>query len=644
MAQREERLAPATRNYVIFGLAFIIAVGLAIRDWTDPRERRGESDSPLRLLLISDRAEGPAAVLVDVDGFSVASISPSEAIAEGHELLDEPGAADYRAAVTYADELGFGFVALDLLDADERTPINWGLSEGAPGIDALPPASARFAVFSVGDVAVEAPRMRSVGMPDGPIFDPRLVALDSLRLALYDHPDLTRLWTDELSATEAQAQHVLDSRQLDERRTMLLGDHARWRELDEIWPDPERVPGSVAGEWERVQAAPIPGGLLLEVRPVRLRVDVNRRSRLELAEQATLEFLPSAALRDPQPDDGAARRACAGLPERLGDQASIAVAPDGAAVVIHEGPGEPTELFVFEQRADQPECRARSIGVFELGERAVGRPSATGAMAWNYDDDWLHWWDALGEHQLRVPGIDLYSGPWWTDGDLLAMIGERTRPAVDVEVVDELAEGFPVFGYESVLILLATKPDQDPRATIEIGLGELFSGGGEAVPASTLPALLDLRPAGPTELLFTTERCLDQPRDDQPCLHRLRAAAPLGATVRELAAGSRTLADTITVETLGPLPAHVELAVAADGSRVAWIDLHTRALMIADLRGPNRMVARRLDSDPDPEMSLRISADGRLVLAEIAVELELGRRQPESVPMPRVFLLDPPGR
>src|SRR5690606_23568230 len=63
MAQRDERLAPATRNYVIFGLVFVGAIGLAIRDWTDPRERRGESDSPLRLLLVSTDADGPASTL-----------------------------------------------------------------------------------------------------------------------------------------------------------------------------------------------------------------------------------------------------------------------------------------------------------------------------------------------------------------------------------------------------------------------------------------------------------------------------------------------------------------------------------------------------------------------------------------------------
>ncbi|MFO7564976.1 MAG: hypothetical protein R6X02_20190 [Enhygromyxa sp.] len=641
MASRDDRLAPATRNYVIFGLVFVAAVTLAICDWTDPRERRGETDSPLRLLLVSTHADGPASALADQDGFAVAQISPSEAIAEGRELLDDEQAPSYRAAITYADQLGFGFVALDLRDEDQQ-PLEWGLSAGAPGVEAPPPSSARFAVFSVGDVAPERPRMRSVGMPEGLIYDPRLVALDGLRLSLYDHPDLTRLWTAELNATEVQARRVLESRKIDERRTLLSSDHAAWRELAEVWPGPDRIPGSVAGPWERVQAAPIPGGLLLELRSVQVHVDFSRRPRLELAEEATLAFVPAGELQGP-------RRACEGLPERV--SGPVAVAPDGSAVVIG-GPLGSSELFVFEQRApsppaeqaeqaeqaEEPGCRARSIGQLELGDRAVGRPNAAGAMAWNYDDDWLHWWDRSGEHQLRVSGIDGYSGPWWVDDELLAMIGERP-----LTQAGELADDLPELGFEPAIVLLGTSLEAGPedpeleRPRIELGVRELFP----APEPEPEPALLDLRPAGPTELLFTTERCPGRAEDPRPCLHRLRAADTLASTIRELTAGATTLADAFTVETLGPLDPHLELAVAADGSRVAWIDRATHNLMAADLRGPSPMVPRRIDPDPAPEASLRISADARVLLSEIEVELTLGRHTLGTLRIARAFLSDP---
>jgi hypothetical protein len=63
--------------------------------------------------------------------------------------------------------------------------------------------------------------------------------------------------------------------------------------------------------------------------------------------------------------------------------------------------------------------------------------------------------------------------------------------------------------------------------------------------------------------------------------------------------------------------------------------------MSADLRGAEAMVPRRIDDDPAPESSLRISADGRVLLSEIEIELRLGRHGIGSVRIPRAFLLDP---
>jgi hypothetical protein len=295
-----------------------------------------------------------------------------------------------------------------------------------------------------------------------------------------------------------------------------------------------------------------------------------------------------------------------------------------------------SELFVFEQRADDPDlqCRARSVGVLAIGERAVGRPNARGAMAWSYDDDWLHWWDALGEHRVRVEGADAYSGPWWVDGELIALIGERTLTVFEASE-DDIAE----LGYEPALILLATTHDET-RLRVELGARELFPSD-----APEPPALLDLRPAGAHELLLTTERCPDAaPDDERPCLHRVRAEAPLSAVVRELATGERPSAELLEVETLGPLDRHVELAVAADGSRVAWIDRETRSLMVADLRGPERMVPQRLDGEATPDASLRISADGRTVLSEVVIEFVLREQVIGSLSIPRAFLLEPPAQ
>jgi hypothetical protein len=613
MAGRDERLTPATRNYVMFGLLFVIALGLAIRDWVDPRERRGAPDSPLRLLIVSTDEHGPFKTLRDLDGFNVTQIEPGPAISIGRSLLDEDVPA-HRAAIAYADEQGFGFVALDLFN-----------NAGHWEIDDIVPATARYAVFSVGDVAVEGPRMRAIGLPEHIEFDPLLAKLDSLRLALFEHPDLLRLWTIEPNVTEGQAHQVFDSRNFAERAEMMKRSHADWSEFLGSWPKPERIPGSLAGPWERVQAAPIPGGLLLEIRPVQIHADLNRKLRLEHGAQATLAFLPQAGVGDQNPAD---REPCSGLPEQ--PEGAVAVAPDGSAVALDGSSGP--RVFVFEPGT---QCRVREFGVHDFGDHWLGRPSANGAIAWNYEDDWLHWWDAFGEHRVRVEGSDADSGPWWVDDDLLALLGER---AFELPEPDE--ESFSGFGYEPVIVLLATTPDDDDeRARVELGIRELFP---NTEPDAEPPAFRHVRPAGPRELLFTTEPYLGADDNDEwPRLHRLRAAAPLSATVRELASGAKTSADVLTVETLGSLVPHYELAAAADGSRIAWIDRATQSLWVADLRGPNRMNPRRLDLEPTPDSSVRISADGRTIVSEVEIEFVLHEKVVDSVLIPRAFVLEP---
>lgn len=626
MADRDEQLAPATRNYVIFGLLFVIAIGLAIHDCVASRHTRGQADSALRLLLVSSDEAGPAAAMADSDGFKVAQISPPEAIAAGYELLDDPSQGAWRAAVEYADEHGYGFVALDL---DERPAIDWGF-------DAAPHESARFAVVSVGDVAAEGPRMHAVGFPDGVELDPRLADLNGVRLGLLEHPDFMRLWQIEPNASELQARRVFENRKLDQRREMIQGDLQAWQQLVEAWPSLDALPGSLAGPWEQVQAAPIPGGLLLELRAVRVRVDLYRRVSLEVDEAATLVFLPTQAL---QLEDAqqrlAARQVCAGLPERV--STAIAVAPDGSAVVIGGSSAEASEVFVFEQQANAPEpsCRARSLGRLQTGERALGRVSRYGAMAWVYDGEWLHWWDRSGEQRERIASADAYSGPWWVAEQVLALIGERRVAEQDGEIA---------VGYEPVLVMLATVEGPDhSRLRVEFAGHELFASEGP-----DLPALLDLRPVGDSELLLVTEHCPDASVDDQRrCLHRVHAAASL-----------LPVAELLTVETLGPLPNHVELAAAADGSRVVWFDQHSGNIGVADLRGAQRMSPGRsigsaerlrvstsapsIHRHPAARASLRISADGRIVVSESIVEFELRGRVIGDVPLARAVLLDLP--
>lgn len=642
MSAPEDRLSPATRNIVVFGGLLVIGLALAAREQFGPQSGRGESDSPMRLMIVGGSPEA-ATDLDEIDGFAVVQAGFNEAVTGGRELLDDDTPA-YAAAIAHADQLGYGFVALSLVDVD-GTPRDWEFEE-----QDAPDTTAQYVVFSVGDVALEGPRMHWGTI--APVeYEAPLGETESLRISLYGHPDLQSLWQRELPVLQLQGRQVLERRGLHARHETLLHNQARWQALSELWPAPGVIPGSLAGRWEQVRAAPIHGGVLLETRQASVQISEHRRASLSLAD-ASLWFLPIAALHDDEPDESLARIRCAGLPETItGD---ITVAPDGAALILRERPYAPAQVFVFDEAAARAgSCVATLAASPLLGRHHVGRPNAAGAVAWNYDDDELRWFDADGDYRSVVPGVHAYSGPWWVDDALLAMIAERPLPITvladsgeDDEPERELAPGV-----EPVLVLFDTAtapsvaliddPQGDVRAHVELGAAALF---GEDTDPNTTP-LVDLRPAGRDELLLLTERCVDDLEQLRPCLHRLRSSVPLRALTSpsepepEPALDPGAPEPKFVVETLGPIGPYLSLAIAADGGRAVWtadvVGESEPQLWSADLRGPERMQPRRVDQDQLGDANPRVGADGRVVISDVSLALdELG-----SISVARAFVL-----
>lgn len=651
MSGPDDRLSPATRNIVVFGGLLVIGLVLAAREQFGPHSGRGETDSPLRLMIVDGSSEA-ALDLDEVDAFAVSHVGFHEAVTAGRELLDDDAPA-YAAAIAHADQLGYGFIALSLVDVD-GTPHDWEFE----GPDA-PDASADYAVFSVGDLAPEGPRMNWATL--APVeYAPGVGETESLRLSLYEHPDLQSLWERELPVVQLQGRQVLERSGLHDRHETALRNQARWQAMSELWPAPGVIPGSLAGPWEQVRAAPIRGGVLLEVRKASVHVSEYRRASLSLGD-ASLWFVPVAALEVDEPDPVLARTRCAGLPETItGD---ITVAPDGTALILREHPYAPAQVYVFDEAgAGAGSCVATLAATPLLGRHEVGRPNAAGAVAWNYDDDELQWFDANGEYRSHMLGVHAYSGPWWVDDVLLTMIAERPLPPRVLEgPLDGDSESVELElpqGVEPVVVLFDTAtspsvaliddPQGDVRPYVELDAAALF---GDELEPNTL---IDLRPAGRDELLLLTERCVDELESLRPCLHRLHSHVPLrsltsppepalepGMPEPEAPDPSQPEpAPKFVVETLGPIGPYLSLAIAAEGGRATWtaaIHDEQPQLWTVDLRGPQRMQPRRLDADERGDAHPRIGADGRVVISDVSLELDgLG-----SISVARAFVLPP---
>jgi hypothetical protein len=255
----DDPLRTGTAGRVALLLA-VLLVAAALGWWLWPAGR-GEDDLAHRVLIVGGTATDLVTPIAEA-GFEGEQRTWAQTEADVRESTDT---FDPEALLDYADEHGYGFVAVMFGD-----DYPWPELELAGEV----PFGADAAVLCVGDLCLDRqPRVRFGALPAGPDYAPALRRGEALRLALYDHPDLVRLWDQP---TPEQMQQQLQLSKLDDARTLLKSTLARYERSIDVWPT--RWPAdAITHPRAAVRGFPIPGGLALQRTPLRVTVDEQRK-------------------------------------------------------------------------------------------------------------------------------------------------------------------------------------------------------------------------------------------------------------------------------------------------------------------------------------------------------------------------------
>jgi hypothetical protein len=645
-------LPRAIRSYVVLGLLLVAALTMAWREYKRSSNNRGEPDEWIRVLIVG-AGKQPYLDSRNSAGFQDEQEDSSKVVAWGRELLDEPDASPILAAITYADEHGHGFLLLDLRD-------DWDFSTF--GVEA-PPGS-KYAAIGIGDVARDGTRF-SFGTPaTGPfryVEDP--IDVVAIQLALFEHPDLRALFQQSIPGPLAKrARWALGegNGNYEHTREVLLHQQRRLAKIDEGWPS-ERMPGNLAGHWEHVRAVPVNAGVVIEILPIWLDVPNNfLAAEMSSAQIGELAFVPSEALA-PGIDPIAARRPCVGLRERtlvdhppiekqapvdrhgMPRDTNLDVSPDGGTLALHRSNGM-AFVDVYRFASSSPDtCEFEWMATAVPPTRELPKPSNSGSLSWGYTRDQVWWWQAGTQHQLPHDRVLPSSGTWWLGNELLAARGEIHVPTPE--------DGNRSRATEAAIMLLRTDivgfadAHLAPRARLDASA--LFP---ELERNDPVKKVIDFCPVGSESLLVLTQACpashaIGDGRLQHNCLHRVSFRASLHERI-----GSEPMLDPLVlthrdleVRTLGPIDSYTSLAIAADGTRAAYVAVDPLTLssvpvlftVVIDETGLGP-VERIGDAHRDAQ--LRLSANGRILVVESPFTIgEYGERTSA-----RAFLLAPP--
>jgi hypothetical protein len=585
---------PSPLRTVAAVLALVGVTGAAV--WLLTRGK-GADDDPARVLIV-----GPTPELSDFlerKGFDVSHLSLGEAIGEGQAF--DSSLDDLPAMLEYADQAGFGYLALNLAHGERYDFSTIDQDAGEP------PPGTTFAVVSVGDLGTS---VSYGGVVPEVLHEPPAGEQVGLLLALFGQAEIakarTRDGSNDLLIRFGAADTIEDVVAYEKAQASMSRQIAAWHALAER----ERAankPIELAGPYERLRGWPLANGSLLLA---------GGRDAWRSPDGISSKWVGDdleAALSVVTLDAPAQRIPCAALPETLSLDGGFAVAPAGDALLIPSDAWV-ADLWVLTGAACSFEKRdqIRRLDGGELGHpRASGRTAASGGGR-------LMWANAKMQsyHAIAIDGVELRPGEMHWIGDDLVVVPAKIDFVVAAQArLDRMALAADPTG---ATMPAEVDPAMQPHPTEALVFVELPS------PTETdevriavvpMPALLTKSTDVRATLIHTLHPLAGKPgsvaavvdTSAGPVLVRAaidpeKSATNALAIDYDLTAASALSSSTIELEQLATLPAQIrEFAVSPDAGHIAWtLDEEIMLLPLGVTDGaPTRLTDNdRSDSHP----------------------------------------------
>lgn len=218
----------------------------------------GAADLPDKVLIVGPEGLELEEWLHD-RGFSARQMSFASAVSAGQEL--DPNLDDLLAAARFADQNGYGYLAVHPADLHEYDAFG-------KGEEIARPDGATVAVISIGDLA--DPSTVTFGVPSRAVEHERPAAQQvGLFLALFEQPHLGRILREEVSPADMNAYNAFGEKDTLGRYQRLLEAQRKFDKYEAQWEvgaelPPTPVPTSpLGGPFEEVDAYPLATGGIL---------------------------------------------------------------------------------------------------------------------------------------------------------------------------------------------------------------------------------------------------------------------------------------------------------------------------------------------------------------------------------------------